>query len=180
VATNIHRNKHKPPLPQQFLNGEVHDWYRIVHHYSDHLVAKLKQLLLNRTGLDDPTLLSMNQREAFFRLSMPKALLKVLMEEDWYVDPDRGISLYEIERPRIGGNYKMLHLVMNIKSQNPNRNHRFAGVTPPNILDAYRRVVRTIFERRETAVTDALIDRAALEAHLNLIKARRALFLAGN
>lgn len=28
-------------LPQQFLNGEVHDWYRIVHGYSDHLVAKL-------------------------------------------------------------------------------------------------------------------------------------------
>lgn len=29
--------------PQQFLNGEVHDWYRIIHGYSDHLVAKLIQ-----------------------------------------------------------------------------------------------------------------------------------------
>jgi DNA methylase len=27
--------------PQQFLNGEVHDWYRIVHGFSDHLVARL-------------------------------------------------------------------------------------------------------------------------------------------
>lgn len=29
------------PLPQKFLNGEVHDWYRIVLGYSDHLVADL-------------------------------------------------------------------------------------------------------------------------------------------
>lgn len=41
MATNNHRSQHKPPLPQQFLNGEVHDWYRIVHGYSDHLVTKL-------------------------------------------------------------------------------------------------------------------------------------------
>jgi hypothetical protein len=30
-------------LPQRFLNGEVHDWYNIVHGYSDHLVANLLQ-----------------------------------------------------------------------------------------------------------------------------------------
>lgn len=33
--------KHYTHPPQKFLNGEVHDWYRIVHGYSDHLVAKL-------------------------------------------------------------------------------------------------------------------------------------------
>lgn len=29
------------PKPQQFLNGEIHDWYRIILGYSDHLVADL-------------------------------------------------------------------------------------------------------------------------------------------
>lgn len=29
------------PSPQRFLNGEIHDWYRIILGYSDHLVAKL-------------------------------------------------------------------------------------------------------------------------------------------
>src|SRR3712207_2036796 len=29
--------------PQKFKNGEVHDWYRIVLGYSDHLVADLLQ-----------------------------------------------------------------------------------------------------------------------------------------
>jgi hypothetical protein len=33
----------KPVLPQRFLNGEIHDWYRIVHGYSDHLVTNLLQ-----------------------------------------------------------------------------------------------------------------------------------------
>src|SRR5437899_2797607 len=27
--------------PQRFLNGEIHDWYRTVHGFSDHLVAML-------------------------------------------------------------------------------------------------------------------------------------------
>src|ERR1700722_3184293 len=31
------------PLPQTFLNGEVHDWYRLVLGFSDHLVASLIQ-----------------------------------------------------------------------------------------------------------------------------------------
>jgi hypothetical protein len=108
---------------------------------------------------------------------MPKALLNVLMDEDWYVDPSRGISLYEIERPWKGGKYSMLHLLMDIKRQNPDRDHRFAGVTPIDILEAYRTVVRTIFERRETAVTDALIDRPALDSHMELIRVRREKYI---
>src|SRR5207244_7787730 len=27
--------------PQRFVNGEIHDWYRTVHGFSDHLVAML-------------------------------------------------------------------------------------------------------------------------------------------
>jgi hypothetical protein len=41
VVSNHHRRHRKAISPQQFLNGEVHDWYRIVHGYSDHLVADL-------------------------------------------------------------------------------------------------------------------------------------------
>jgi len=142
--------------------------------------AELRPLLLNRTGVDNPTTLSANYFEDFFRLSTPKALANVLMAEDWYVDPDTGISLYEIERAWEGGKYRMLHLLMDIKRQNPDRDHRFAGPPPVNLLDAYRTVVRAIFERRETAVTDALIDRPAIDSHLNLIRARRAKYLGEN
>lgn len=45
MAANNYRDENKKILPQQFLNGEVHDWYRIVHGYSDHLVTTLLQEL---------------------------------------------------------------------------------------------------------------------------------------
>ena len=37
------RRKQNEFSPQRFQNGEVHDWYRIIHGYSDHLVAGLIQ-----------------------------------------------------------------------------------------------------------------------------------------
>ena len=37
-------------LPQNFLNGEVHDWYRIIHGYSDHLVGTLLEEFEIRKG----------------------------------------------------------------------------------------------------------------------------------
>jgi 16S rRNA G966 N2-methylase RsmD len=37
------------PSPQQFLNGEIHGWYKIVLGYSDHLVSQL----LDRFGAED-------------------------------------------------------------------------------------------------------------------------------
>ena len=39
-AKNL-REPSQPVLPQRFVNGEIHDWYRIVHGYSDHLVSNL-------------------------------------------------------------------------------------------------------------------------------------------
>jgi len=42
------------PKPNQVLNGEVHDWYRIVHGYSDHLVSGL--LAEFALGADDMVL----------------------------------------------------------------------------------------------------------------------------
>src|SRR5262249_17957753 len=44
------------PLPQRFLNGEVHDWFRIVHGFPDHLVSGLIQEfeLTSRSLVLDP------------------------------------------------------------------------------------------------------------------------------
>ncbi len=97
-----------------------------------------------------------------------------------FVDPKNGISLYEIERQRGNGPYKMLHFVMDVRRQDPPLENRAPDATPPEVLDAYRDVVRTIFRRPETAVTNDMIDRATLESHLGLIKSRRAKYLGGN
>src|SRR5487761_40522 len=130
--------------------------------------AGLRPLLHNRTGFDSPAALSEGNFENFFRVSMPKALAGVLKEQDWYIDPNNGISLYEIERQWENGIYKMLHLVMDVKRQAPPLENRAPSTTPPDVLDAYRAVVRKIFTRPEIVVTDALIDQAKLETHLGL------------
>jgi hypothetical protein len=139
--------------------------------------AELEPLLVRRTGHNDLTILSTHHFDDLFRLAMPKELLRLLLEEDWYVEPNVGIALYEIEREWKQGTYKMLHLVMDVRRQNPDRDHRFARDTPQDVVDAYRTVVRAIFGRRQTAVTNTLIDQPALQSHLDRIKARRAHYL---
>ena len=162
-------------LPPEYI-GELHSYLE----QNLNEDAELRPILLRRTGNDDLATLCANNFEEFFRLCMPKALLKLLMEEDWYIDPGRGISLFEIEREWKQGNYKMLHLVLDVNRQNPDRDHRFAGAPGREVVDAHRTVVRGIFDRREIAVTNAVIDQATLQSHLDKIKARRTKYLGEN
>jgi hypothetical protein len=41
--------------------------------------------------------------DLFFMLGMPKVIARTLLAEDWYIDPDVGIKLYEFERPSKDG-----------------------------------------------------------------------------
>jgi hypothetical protein len=98
--------------------------------------------------------------------------MKILMEEDWYADPNSGITLFEIERPSRSGPYKILHLVMDVKRQRPARENRAPGTDGEGVGTAYREVVRTVFSNREVSVTEALIDQDLLQAHLDTVRAR--------
>src|SRR3990170_1084241 len=89
--------------------------------------AQLETVLRDRTQQKNPGALRAANFERFFKLAMPKTLLKILMEEDWYVDPEPGIKLYEIERQSKEGPYKILHVVMDVKRQNPARENRAPG-----------------------------------------------------
>jgi hypothetical protein len=134
--------------------------------------AGLVPLLRDRTQQDNVVALRAASFEQFFRLGMPKALLKILMEEDWYVDPESGIRLFEIERQSQVGPYKIVHLVMDVKRQSPPRENRAPGTDGNGVGDAYRDVVRQVFSKPEVLVTDGMIDRNALQAHLDKVRAR--------
>ena len=134
--------------------------------------AELLPLLIERTQQGNVAALRAASFEQFFRLGMPKTLLKVLLEEDWFVDPERGISLFEIERPSQAGPYRILHLVMDVKRQTPPRENRAPGTDGDGVQDAYREVVRRVFATPEVLVTDAMIDENALQAHLDKVRAR--------
>jgi hypothetical protein len=137
-----------------------------------HADAALQPLLMGRTQQGDIPALRAASFDQFFRLGMPKTLLKILMEEDWFVDPESGISVFEIERPSAVGPYKILHLVMDVKRQNPPRENRAPGTSGDGVPDAYRSVVRGIFAKPELLVTEDLFDKDVLQEHLDKVRAR--------
>jgi hypothetical protein len=136
--------------------------------------ADLQLLMKERTGVSSVAELAGRQFEAFFRLATPKLLAQLLNDTDWYVDPEAGIVVYQFERtPERGEPYKMLHFVMDVVRHDPPIEHRAPGVRSQAAADAYRSVVRQIFERQETVVTLESIDADSLNADLALIDARR-------
>jgi hypothetical protein len=134
--------------------------------------AELVPLLRSRTQQDNAITLRTASFDQFFRLGMPKTLLKVLIEEDWFVDAEPGIRLFEIERLSEAGPYRILHVVMDVKRQSPPRERRAPGTEGDGVPDAYREVVRGVFANPEVLVTEAMIDQAGLQAHLDKVRAR--------
>jgi hypothetical protein len=129
----------------------------------------LNGILQGRAGTADVAALRQANFEVFFKLAIPKLLAQTLMSQDWYIDPDRGITIYEFERPFEGGSYKMLHIVMDIKRHDPPHDQRLAGEHSPIAAEAYQNVIRRLFEEAEIVVSEDRLDRDALTASLDEI-----------
>ena len=136
--------------------------------------------LRQRAGTDDVTTIMRTDFGLFFKLAIPKVLAATIHEYDWYVDPEWGIRTYQFQRESKDGPYQMLHLVMDVKRRDPPRRRR--GPQPPGSVDpgigAYRSVVRSLFETRETIVTHENIDAAGLSRSLERIRSRRKKYYA--
>lgn len=140
----------------------------------------LRLLLKHRVGFDDVKRLQDEKFEEFFKLAVPKMLARLLMDTDWYIDPEDGIVVYEFERTPEGvESYRMLHFVMQVRRHEPRAEYRAPGSASETAWAAYREVVRRVFERRETVVRTDTIDEAALEADLAKIDARRRKYRFG-
>lgn len=133
---------------------------------------QLGPVLRERVGTDDVAELRRTNFEVFFKLAIPKVLANTLMSEDWYIDPEQGIRIYEFQREFEGGNYKMLHMVMDIKRHDPPRGKRLDGESSIAAGEAYQEVVRRLFAQPEIVVADNTIDGPALTKSLDEIVAR--------
>ena len=140
----------------------------------------LLPLLTKRTeGIDNITILRENNFDIFFTLAMPKILAEILLDCDWYVDPDQSISIYEFERKATGGAYKMLHIVLEVKRQTPTYDLRHPRHSVPrDAAEAHQYVIRQLFDNTEKVITEENIDRVALQYDLDLILSRRKKYLA--
>jgi hypothetical protein len=135
--------------------------------------AQLGPILVKRGGNTETATMQRENFDLFFKLGMPKVIARTLLAEDWYIDPDVGIKLYEFERPSRDGPYKMLHLVTDVRRQSPPENRRAPNSIAPTALQAYSQVVSALFENPEILVNDNTIDKVTLQADLEKIKARR-------
>jgi hypothetical protein len=133
----------------------------------------LKVLLNERTGINNIDRLKENDFETFFKISLPKIITNIAMENDWYVQPENGITVYEFERPSRDGPYKILHLMMEIQRKNPPIESRAPGDDSEEAVETYKKIVEKIFLEEEMVVTNEGIEEPKLMENLNLILSRR-------
>jgi hypothetical protein len=135
---------------------------------------RLLELLEARSELRNVALLQRRNFPLFFELGLPKVIASVLTEQDWFIDPTGGITTFEFERPSKNGSYTMLHLVMQVRRQQPPRENRAPGDgLTTEAGRAYRQVVQMLFDRPTTIVDSKSIDRGEFKQGLLLVKARR-------
>jgi len=134
---------------------------------------RLLDILEQRSGFRDLGRLEAENFDLFFKLSVPKVIARILLEEDWYIDPEYGVNIFQFERPSRTGPYVLLHMVMDVKRQVPSRDDRAPDTRPPAVSHAYDVVVRQIFEVPERIVTLDGIDVDGINRSLETIKALR-------
>lgn len=140
----------------------------------------LDDVLEGRLGYVDISRLRRENFDLFFKLAMPKVLANILLENDWFVDPENGILIYEFERPAQGGSYTMLHLTMDVKRKNPPLDRRNPGEDCPEALDAYRNLTFQLFTQDSISVVEDQLDKEAIEESLKNIEGRANKYLSGN
>jgi hypothetical protein len=148
-------------LPEDYLTRLQNSLHENLQRDND-----LNGILQGRAGTADVAALRQANFELFFKLAIPKLLAHTLMSQDWYIDSDRGITIYEFERQFEGGSYKMLHIVMDIKRHEPPRHKRLDNEHSAVAAEAYQNVVRRLFQDAEIVISEDRIDQDGLRDSL--------------
>jgi hypothetical protein len=135
--------------------------------------GSLEQALRERSGGRNPAQLLEQDFERFFKIAMPKILVSLVDDSDWYIAPDNGIRIFEFERVDGNGPYQMLHIVADIKRKIPPQNRRAPGTDSPVAQKAYAEVVTRVISESEELITLGSVNADDLRRHLDRIKGLR-------
>ena len=72
--------------------------------------------------------------------------------------------------------YTLLHMVMDVNRQQPDKDHRPPNTHPQTVVDAYSAIVRQIFEVPERLVVRDELDLEVINKSLEAIFARRQFY----
>lgn len=118
--------------------------------------------------------------ESFFKIAAPKTIMSLLHEQDWHVDPEHGVIVYEFER-QSQQPYRMLHIVMDVRRNHPPKEKRAPGFEPPAAKAAYSATIRKLFQGDAITVETSLkeLGEETIAAHLKKVIAHRQKISAG-
>jgi hypothetical protein len=139
----------------------------------------LVPLFEERTGCAAVEELRDTDFETFFRLAVPKTIVRLALDADWYVDQEKGVRVFEFERHATREPYRMLHLIMDVRRQDPPKDQR--PIVPTHTADAtsnYEVVVDGIFTEPVIKVDYATLDKESLKENLERIESRRTKYLS--
>jgi hypothetical protein len=88
---------------------------------------ELQEPFLERSGGKGVADFFSSDFDGAFKLAVPKSLIELAYEADWHIDGDRGIEVYQFDRDSKDGQYRMLHMSMVVKRQNPPSHKRAPG-----------------------------------------------------
>jgi len=105
-----------------------------------------------------------------FKLSVPKSLSELALEHDWYIDDNKGIIVYQFDRSSKDGPYRMLHMAMGVRRQNPPREQRAPGQQADAALDAHKNTILKIFHDDVVAVETLVVGNVQADLQADLEK----------
>ena len=133
----------------------------------------LREDIVRRSGTHDIESLRREAFDTFFEIGVSKILVKLVLEQDWYVDPATGVRTFKFWRGGAADGYHILHYAMDVRRQSPPRDRRAPGGNAATAEEAYRQVSRCVFARDAEIVTQESIDVGEIEASLRMVAARR-------
>ena len=105
-----------------------------------------------KSGGRDPGDFFANDFDGAFKLAVPKSLTELALEQDWYIDDIKGIQVFQFDRPFLDGKYRMLHMVMSVKRQEPPEEKRAPGQKAPAALDSHKNTILKLFDAEVVSV----------------------------
>jgi len=139
----------------------------------------LGEILTTTIGHSNVTRLRKENFDRFFKLAMPKMLANILLENDWYIDSEKGIIIYEFQRSSKEGNYTMLHLAMDVKRKHPSIDLRNPGEDSQTALKAYEELIFRLFQEEPIQVTKDILNLEEIKESLAHIVGRAAKYMSG-
>jgi hypothetical protein len=124
----------------------------------------IKQNLDRYNDLRDPFLVKSHGRDvktffeedfdSAFKLAIPKSVSELAWEKDWFIDVATGIEVFQFDREWKEGTYRMLHMAMTVRRQDPPLERRGPGQTAAAAEAEHRKVINRIFAEPVVTVED--------------------------